>query len=254
MKPTTFLSVVAVLSLSWVTPAQAENFADVSKLLSTRECPKCDLSNAGLVHANLAGVNLREANLLRANLSRAVLTGADLRGADLRGASLFGVDLTQADLTGAKLAGADLREANLAGANLTGTDIATANLKDALGVGNYAGKLENLYQWAIEEGQSKNYPAAIAYFNEALQIQPDFAPAYLGRAAARAEMGDYTGGMQDAQQASALYSTQGNAQGYQAAEVMTQQIKAYKERAEKGPKSGGNFVNMLGGLLLRVLF
>ncbi|WP_242031857.1 pentapeptide repeat-containing protein [Microcoleus sp. FACHB-672] len=250
------LATAALLSvLSLATAARSENLEQTRQLLASKQCPKCELSGAGLVLANLAGANLGGANLNRANLSRADLTRANLSGADLSSAGLFGANLGQANLKGANLAGADLRDANLAGADLTGVNLAGANVKGAIGLGEYVGRLENLYQWAMEEGQRKNYPRAIEYFNQALTLKPDFAPAFLGRAAAKAEMGNYTGGLQDAQQAETLYSAQGDPNGYQTSQVLIKQIEVYQKRARgEGGASSGNLLNVLGGLLLRVFF
>lgn len=250
------LATAALLTvLSLPTAARSENLEHTRQLLASKQCPKCELSGAGLVLANLMGANLGGANLNRANLSRADLTRANLSGADLSSAGLFGANLGQANLKGANLAGADLRDANLAGADLTGVNLAGANVKGTIGLGEYVGRLENLYQWAMEEGQRKNYPGAIEYFNQALTIKPDFAPAFLGRAAAKAEMGNYTGGLQDAQQAETLYSAQGDPNGYQTSQLLIKQIEVYQKRARgEGGGGGGNLLNVLGGLLLRVLF
>lgn len=102
--------------------------ADIKRLLTTKECPGCNLSGANLANATLTFVNLIDANL----------SGADLNGASLIGANLTNANLTNADLKGAKLNGAklittnlngtNLAEANLLGVNLWGTDLNMARL------------------------------------------------------------------------------------------------------------------------------
>ena len=62
--------------------------AAIKKLLTTKECVRCDLR----------GANLKSADLEHANLRAAYLYGADLRGASLEGA-----DLTDANLLDAKI-------------------------------------------------------------------------------------------------------------------------------------------------------
>ncbi len=62
--------------------------AHLKRLLATRQCPGCDLSNADLRGANLSYADLRGANLSYANLQGANLTGANLRGANLTGAKM----------------------------------------------------------------------------------------------------------------------------------------------------------------------
>ena len=234
--------------------ASAENLDHTRQLLATKQCQKCELSGAGLVLANLAGANLAGANLNRANLGRADLSGADLSGADLRNASFYGANLSGANLRGANLTGADLRDAILVGADTTNVILAGASVRGTTGLGEYQGRLENLYQWGMEEGKRKNYPGAIAYFNEALTLKPDFAPAYLGRAASRAEMGEYTGALQDAQYAGTLYTAQNNPSGTQTSERLVKEIEAYKAKASGESGGGGNIINVLGSVLLQLLF
>lgn len=252
MREAKILAAAALLTtLSLAPAARSENLEHTRQLLATKQCPRCDLAGAGLVFASLAGANLNGANLSRANLSRADLAGADLAGADLRNASLYGVNLAGANLKGANLSGVDLRDANLAGADITGIILTNANVKGTIGLGDYIGQLENLYQWAMDEGQRKNYAGAISYFNQALAIKPDFAPAYLGRAAARSEMGDYAGGLEDANYAATLFNSQGNRNGYQTSQNMAQRIQAYQEKAQGGNRGGGggSLINILGSLL-----
>lgn len=84
--------------------AKASDPADVAKLMETRSCANCDLSEANLAgwtleKADLSGANLRDANLYKITLTSADLTGADLSGANLSGAKLAGAK-------GAVLAGA----------------------------------------------------------------------------------------------------------------------------------------------------
>jgi uncharacterized protein YjbI with pentapeptide repeats len=77
----------------------------IHDLLTTKQCPDCDLRGAdlegldlrqvNLEGANLQGANLRNANLGRANLQRANLQGADLRGVDF-GCNAFSLNV-QAD-------------------------------------------------------------------------------------------------------------------------------------------------------------
>ncbi|WP_257998862.1 pentapeptide repeat-containing protein [Fischerella thermalis] len=98
----------------------------VNRLLSTRECPGCDLQGAKLERADLSGVNLSNANLTGADLEKANLSNANLSGANLTNA-----DLEEANLTGANLKGANFQRADLEDANLTNADVTGANFQGA---------------------------------------------------------------------------------------------------------------------------
>lgn len=106
------LALATLTGLLWlIAPARADNPYHLQKLLDTKECAKCNLSNA-----RLRGLDLSNANLV----------GANLAGADLRGSILVGADLTLANLQRARLNGAILN-----GANLSGTDMKFADLSNA---------------------------------------------------------------------------------------------------------------------------
>lgn len=91
-----------------VTTENANTQNAVNRLLSTRECPGCNLQGAKLERADLQGVNLSNANLTDADLEKANLSNANLSGANLTNADLEAANLTNANVTGANFQGADL--------------------------------------------------------------------------------------------------------------------------------------------------
>jgi uncharacterized protein YjbI with pentapeptide repeats len=109
----------ALLTFVAISVARAENPDDRARLLQTRECAGCDLSDAKLTPTDLSGVSAPTAIFRNAMMYRANLKDADLKGADLSNANLEGADLTNTKLTGANLDGANLSKTT--GANLTGT-------------------------------------------------------------------------------------------------------------------------------------
>jgi uncharacterized protein YjbI with pentapeptide repeats len=204
--------------------------------------------------ANLAGANLSGADLTRANLSRANLMGADLSGANLSGASLSGANLSGANLSGANLSGTDLRDAFLVNAQLFGTNLSTAFVQGAIGIPQYAGTAEDFYAWGVVESERGDHRAAIENYNKALSLKSDFAPAILARGVARYNLGDVSGGSQDAQIAATLFSVQQNTAGYQ----LSQNVITGIEIARNPPKarsgsSVGNFLVSLGSVLFQLL-
>jgi uncharacterized protein YjbI with pentapeptide repeats len=79
--------------------AGAFNQDDLARLLKTKQCSDCDLSEANLSGADLSRTWLPGADLTNANLSNAWLSGACLVGADLSGADLFWANLSWATWT-----------------------------------------------------------------------------------------------------------------------------------------------------------
>lgn len=242
------VTALTALALATATAAHAEDANHLRQLLSTKECAKCNLVNAGLVLGNLAGANLSQANLVGANLSQANLTGANLRGANLSGTSLYGADLTGADLTGANLTGTDLREAYLAGANLTGVSLQTAYVQGAIGIPVAAGTANDFYKWGYLEWQKNNYVGAIGQFNRAIQLDPQFAGAYFGRAMARFKLQDDMGAASDAIQAEKLYKARGDRQGVLASQNFVKSIELSRQPSKPSEGGGGSFVDVFTGV------
>lgn len=244
------VGIVTVLApLGFAAIATAENLDHMQRLLSTRQCFQCDLSNAGLVFAKLSNANLGQANLSGANLSRADLQGADLRGANLAGATLFGANLSGAKLDGAILQGADLRNTYLAGATLDSALMEGALLQGAVGLSSSAGSADDFYRWAMEDTQQNNFPRAIEHFTQAINRKSDLAPAYLGRAYARSQTGDKPGAIEDSKKAQSLFAAQGDAKSADVAQTLVKELEAPPPKARSGRNFGETLLTVLGGLL-----
>jgi len=123
-----FLLVTFLSSL----PVYAANPRHSEKLLTTRECQECDLSNANLSGKDLFRVNLYKANLQGANLESSDLTQSNLAGANFQGANLKYSTLIQSNLTGANLQNANLLFAQLRQAILFNANLQRANLQKAI--------------------------------------------------------------------------------------------------------------------------
>lgn len=252
---TNILATSALLTLiSLGIPVHAENLTHTRQLLSTKSCSECDLSGVGLVLSDLQGADLQGANLVGANLSRANLTGANLSGANLSSASLNGANLTGANLSNATVLGTDLRGAYLTNAVLTDLDLSTAYIQGVIGIPTNAGTKEQFYEWATVEGNRGNYNAALEHYNRALTIDPDFAPAYLGRSLVFYRFGNNAAAVQDARMASMIFSAQDNEEGHLAAEdFILGMTKAREPDKVEGRGNFGNVIRSVGSLLLRFL-
>lgn len=233
------------------TVAQAENLEHIQKLLSTKECQRCDLQGASLVLANLQSANVQGANFQSANLSRVIFAGANLRNANLAGSSLSGANLGGADLTGADLRNTDLRGTILTGAVLTNAKLEGATLQGAIDLPSNIGTAEQYYQWASESTRQKRYDIAIEQFTQALAREPLHAPSYFGRSIAQFEIGKRSEAIADMSQANELFKTKGDRAGVESSDKI---LIAMKKPPESNEGRGGNglgmgMMNIVGGLL-----
>lgn len=247
----TVLTIACLAAISTPLPAIAENLDHVRQLLSTRQCPQCDLRGSGLVLSNLIGADLRSANLSAANLSRVNLRGAVLDGAVLRATSLVGADLSGASLRGVDLSSADLRGADLTGADLTGAILQNTQFQNVIGLPPTAGNADDFLGWALEEGQRRNYRAAIGNFDQVILRQPDHAEAHLGRGMSRLQLGDRSGGVADIKTASTLFAQAGNVEAQKETDKLLQEIEAASK--ERRPNNFGQTVLSILGTILQFL-
>lgn len=96
---------------------------NLTRLLTTKECEKCNLSGLTVRQVNLKRSKLRGANLENIKITQAKADGADLQGANLVGARLTNVRLTKANLKNADLRNVEYNFGNLAKADLRGANL-----------------------------------------------------------------------------------------------------------------------------------
>ncbi len=259
MKSTIVSLIAALTTLTISLPTAAENLSHLNRLLGTKNCNDCDLSSAGLIHANLAGAQLSGANLVNANLSQANLTGADLTGANLTGASLYGANLNGANLTGANLTGVDLRNAYLMNTQLEGVDLDTAYLDGVKGISTEAATPEQFHRWAVREADRGNYRDAIAHYNRAIAIDPEFAPAYLGLGIVYYRTDNEPQAKSHVEVAAKLFEKQENQLGKATSDKFLEnmelisQMEADIEKRNRGISNFGRFLGGLGSMLLQLM-
>lgn len=253
MKWTVLLpALILVAPLGACLPARAENIEHLQKLLSTHDCRQCDLSNGGFTFANFSKANLQGADFSNANLSRANLSFADLSGANLTGASLYGANLTGAKLNGTVLFGADLRNAYLTNAEVQNINLNQANLQGVIGLPKQAGHASDFFTWAIAASDTKQYGRAVENYTQALSLDPELAPAYLGRGIALFKMGDRDGALTDAKRASSIFKLKGDEEGLKAATAFSTMLETPEKDPFK-PNKVGNAVTSIFSVGLSVL-
>lgn len=233
----------ALLALLLAGPVRAGSDADLMRLLSQRNCPRCKLQDADLVHADLRDADLRGAKLQRANLGQARLDGADLQGADLRFTSLQGASLRGADLRGANLEGTDLRQSDLSGAQIDPGGLARSHWQDARGVGPTVLSYPELHNAGVTAALEGRHPQAEQLFSEAIRLQPDAAISWVARGLSRTEQGKTELAAADLNYAAVLYGQAGEeAQAKQLTEVATALLKPGK-KANQGSGMGGQMLS-----------
>ncbi len=164
----------------------------------------------------------------------------------MAGASLFGANLAGARLDGANLGAADLRGSYLGGASLTNAVLDSALLQEAIGLPNSIGKVEDFYNWAMEDLRRKDLPGAIDNFNQVLSRKPDFAHAYLGRGVARLQSDDREGGINDIKRAETLFTAQGNQEGTKVTQQMVKELTTPPKEEKKGNGIGQAILGLVG--------
>ena len=113
-------TILVFLSFWLGTIAWAFNQAHFDRLMQTKRCLECDLSDLNLRNENLKGAVLGDSNLQRANLW----------DVDLQIAFLQRVNFQKSYLQGAKLMGADLQNANYRGPIFRGRTLMVPSWKE----------------------------------------------------------------------------------------------------------------------------
>jgi uncharacterized protein YjbI with pentapeptide repeats len=233
----------ALLALVMPAPGRASSDGDLIRLLNQRNCPRCKLQDADLVHADLRDADLRGAKLQRANLGQAKLDGASLQGADLRFTSLQGASLRGADLRGANLEGTDLRQSDLSGAQLDPGGLARSHWQDARGVAPTVLSYPELHNAGVTAALEGRHPQAEQLFSEAIRLQPEAAISWVARGLSRNEQGKTELAAADLNYAAVLYGQAGEeAQAKQLTEVATALLKPGK-KANQGSGMGGQMLS-----------
>lgn len=132
-----FVKLLLLLFFSISSVAQAQSLEqNISQLLTTKSCVKCDFRNADLSYLDLSGVNIEAANLTGANLSH-----TNFRGANLSSTILLKVDLVDTKLAGANLKNADLSDQDIdetfEWVEIIGTQLEGAKFKDDIVCGAF---------------------------------------------------------------------------------------------------------------------
>jgi tetratricopeptide (TPR) repeat protein len=152
-----------------------------------------------------------------------------------------------------------LRNSYLTNANLANVDLDTAYLDGVKGIANNAATPEQFHRWGVREGEKGNYTAAIAHFNQAIQIDPEFAPAYLGLGLIQYRFDNRIAAQQNVGIAAKLFKMQKHQLGYKTATdfqqkmTLASEIEANNANRERGASNIGKFLGGVGSLLLQLM-
>ncbi len=243
------LSLLSLLVLLLPTQGRAGDDGDLIRLLNQRQCPRCRLQDADLVHADLRDADLRGAQLQRANLSQARLDGARLEGADLSFTSLQGASLQGADLRGARLEGTDLRQSDLSGAQLDPGGLARSHWQDARGVGPAVLSYPELHNAGVTAALEGRHPQAEQLFSEAIRQQPQAAVSWVARGLSRAEQGKTELAARDLNYAASLYAQGGEEEPARQLSEAAVALQKPGRKANEGNGMGGQLLSGAAGLV-----
>ena len=233
---------------------QAANANDLIKLLTTRSCPDCKLTNEDLVHADLREADLSGAHLQRANLSQARLEGANLRGSDLSFTNLRGASLRGSDLRGSRLTGTDLRETDLTDAKLDIHALEQSHWARAKGVVKGARSHAGLHNAGVREALAGRWIEAEQLFNAAIETDPDEPLSWVARGLSRDKQGKVDLASGDFTFAGDLFARQGDLISANLLQEASRSIYHDKSRSDN-PSGNGASSALVSGTIstLKVL-
>lgn len=244
------LALLLGVLVSGTTSVLAADAVSVQRLLQQRNCPRCKLADADLVHADLRDANLSGASLQRANLSQVTLDGADLRNSDLSFTTLRGASLRGADLRGSRLYGTDLRNADLSGAQLNPKALEESHWQGAKGIRDGIRSHAALHNAGVEAAQADRWAEAERLFSEAINSDPTEPLSWVARGISRGEQGDMTKAANDLAYAGTLFKEDGDLVKSQQLEVASQRLRT--DLNTKNPGGNGIGSALLGGTLSMV--
>ena len=236
----------ALISYTASATSAPKGDAALIKLLQTKECQQCELTDVNLVHAQLQNADLEGAKLQRANLSQARLDGANLHGADLSFTSLHGASLRGANLRGTKLMGTDLREVDLTGAVLNPNALEQAHWSGAVGLKASTQSYAALHNAGVTAAESDRWNDAQELFGLAILKQPESAESWVARGIAREKLGKRQLAIKDFNHASEIYSKNGI---NKAAEQLTIAASALEDISVQSQNGNGAGSAILNGLM-----
>ena len=248
-KQLTLMLVMAIFtSLDGFQPVSGQSNDDLIRLLSSKNCRQCRLTDSDLMHADLRDSNLNQAKLQRANLSQSRLDGANLSGSDLSFTSFQGASLRGADLRGSRLFGTDLRGSDLTGALLDEGALEQSHWSGAQGISKGARSHAGLHNAGVDAAQAGRWPDAEKLFNAAIEAQPDEPLSWVARGLSRGEQGKNDLASRDLAHAGRLFAEQGDQ--VKADQLMAASRKVYDSPDDPAaPKGNGVGSALLSGAL-----
>ena len=238
---TIFTSLVALPQVS----AQSDDH--LIRLLDTKSCRECELTDIDLMHTDLRDADLEKSSLRRANLSQANLDGANLRNTDLSFTTLRGASLRGTDLRGSRLYGTDLRNADLSGAQFDPGALEESHWQGAQGISSGIRSHAALHNAGVKATQDNHWRDAERLFSEAIQRNPTEPLSWVARGLCRGELDLTEKAANDLAYAGALFEKEGD---LPKAEQLREASKMLVTKDEIGQAQGNGVGSaVLGGTL-----
>ena len=155
---------------------------DLTKLIKTNKCDRCNLESADLINMDLSNAKITNSNLKNANLSGGFFDNVDFYGTDLSGSSLKNTSIRNANLIKTKLEETDFRYSDITNSKFDFEGLSKSIWSYSVGLRSEHDNFQNFYNSGVKHYLKKDYIYAIKLFSLAITKNPSSIESYLSRA------------------------------------------------------------------------
>ena len=155
---------------------------DLSKLIKTNICDKCNLEGVDLVNKDLSYAQITNSNLKNANLSGGLLDNINFRGSNLSGSSLKNASIRNGQFLNTNLNGTDFQYSDLTNSLFDFEALNKSLWTYSIGIKSNFDTFENFYNSGVKHYYKEEFLYAIELFSFAIEKDPTSIESYLSRA------------------------------------------------------------------------